>query len=215
MWDDSQKELRSSMVPGQFLRMLWLPVNHAARCASAFLVAALLLAITPGGAAAQGKPSEYAVKAAYLLDFGKFLRTSPLVEAQRKTFDICILGEDPFGQVLDSLAANETLNDRPVRVVRLKRPEDGGGCAIAYVSASEGKRTEQDVEVLAAGQTLTVSDKADFLQSGGMIQFLLLSDHVRFAVNLQPVRRSQLQLSSDLLRVATSVVNEAKREVRP
>ncbi len=199
----------------RFLRDFSFPVKDTASRTSAVLISAVLLATAVDPACPQGKPPEYAVKAAYLLNFGKFLRPSTSVQAQRKTFDICILGEDPFGRVLDSLASNEMINDHPVHVVRIKRPDDGGSCAIAYVSPSEGTRTEHDLQVLANGETLTVSDKSDFLKSGGMIQFLLISDHVRFAVNLQPVHHSQFQLSSDLLRVASSIVNEGDREVRP
>jgi hypothetical protein len=47
-----------------------------------------------------------------------------------------------------------------------------------------------------------------------MIQFLLVSDHVRFSVNLDPVRRTHLVLSSDLLRVAASVSGNRPGEVQ-
>jgi hypothetical protein len=62
---------------------------------------------------------------------------------------------------------------------------------------------------------LTVSDAASFLQRGGMIQFLTVENHVRFAVNLDAVRGAQLSLSSELLRVATSVNGETSPGVRP
>jgi hypothetical protein len=62
---------------------------------------------------------------------------------------------------------------------------------------------------------LTVSDAANFLQQGGMIQFLTVENHVRFAVNLDAVRSARLTLSSELLRVATSVSGETSPGVRP
>jgi hypothetical protein len=48
-----------------------------------------------------------------------------------------------------------------------------------------------------------------------MIQFLNVENHVRFAVNLDAVRPAQLSLSSELLRVATSVTGETSPGVRP
>jgi len=39
-----------------------------------------------------------------------------------------------------------------------------------------------------------------------MIQFVLVQDHVRFEVNLNAVREGGLQLSAELLKVATKVV---------
>jgi hypothetical protein len=48
-----------------------------------------------------------------------------------------------------------------------------------------------------------------------MVQFLLLSNHVRFAVNLLAVQNTHLVLSSELLRVAYSVAGKPSVEVAP
>lgn len=162
---------------------------------------------------AQSKPSEYTVKAAYLLNFGKFMRVSPGSVTSQNDFNICVIGEDPFGHALDDITAGEGIDGRPVRVVRLQKP-DSQRCAIAYLGISEEKRMEQDLAAFRGTDTLTVSDAPDFLKRGGMIQFLLVSDHVRFSVNLDPVRRTHLVLSSDLLRVASSVSGNRSAEVQ-
>jgi hypothetical protein len=44
-----------------------------------------------------------------------------------------------------------------------------------------------------------------FAEKGGMIQFRLAGDRVRFDVNLDASERAGLALSSDLLKVATNV----------
>ncbi|HEY3705440.1 MAG TPA: YfiR family protein [Terracidiphilus sp.] len=165
---------------------------------------------------AQNRLSEYAVKAAYLFNFGKFVRfTSADTAAKGQSFDICIVGEDPLGHTLDDLTANERLDDKPVRVVRVKRAEEAGDCEIAYISAAEGTRITGDLNALRSRTVLTVSDAPDFLQHGGMIQFLTVEKHVRFAVNLDAVRAAQLSLSSELLRVASSVKGGSSAGVRP
>lgn len=167
-------------------------------------------------AQAQNRISEYAVKAAYLFNFGKFVRFTPSEAiTERQNFDICIVGEDPFGRTLDGLTANERLDSKPVRIVRLKTAEEARGCAIAYISASEGARIKSDVETLRGQEVLTVSDAAQFLEQGGMIQFVILEDHVRFSVNLEVARGAQLSLSSELLKVAVSVRGMSQPEVRP
>jgi hypothetical protein len=53
---------------------------------------------------------------------------------------------------------------------------------------------------------LTVSDIPDFVQQGGMIQFILREGSVRFAVNLAPTQRNGLMMSSELLKGAVQVV---------
>jgi hypothetical protein len=164
----------------------------------------------------QNRISEYAVKAAYLFDFGKFIRFTPSDAVNnRQSFDICIVGEDTLGHTLDDLTANERLYGKPVRVARVKTAAEARGCAIAYISASEGNHLGTDLDALRGQSVLTVSDAANFLQRGGMIQFLIVENHVRFAVNLDAVRGAQLSLSSELLRVATSIIGENSPEVRP
>jgi len=190
-------------------RVSALPLTIALSCA--LLFSSNLL---PG----QSKPTEYNVKAAYLLNFGKFMRVSPGPQAGPGDFNICIVGEDPFGRALDDITSGEKIDGRQVRVVHLEKPAfekpASHGCAIAYLGVSEEKRLDQDIAGFHDSDTLTVSDAPDFLKHGGMIQFLLVSDHVRFSVNLDPVKRTHLVLSSDLLRVAASVSGNRSGEVQ-
>lgn len=167
--------------------------------------AVCLLGLASAGRA-QSRPSEYQVKAAYLFNFGKFVRSAgggPV--AKGPSFDICILGRDPIGNALDQIVAGESIEGRPVRVLRVEDPTQARKCAIVFVSANEGGNLREDLAILENSDTLTVSDAPDFLDRGGMIQFVLMSDHVRFEVNLNAVHRTHLVLSSELLRVAVAV----------
>jgi hypothetical protein len=52
---------------------------------------------------------------------------------------------------------------------------------------------------------LTVSDIPQFSQRGGMIEFTLEGNKVRFEVNITPAEAARLTLSSELLKVAVAV----------
>ncbi len=183
------------------------PDGRARWCRSAGALAAvcLLAEFAPGGWAQQ-RPSEYQVKAAYLFNLGKFVRSAgggPV--AKGPTFDICILGRDSIGPSLDRIVAGDSIENRPVRVLRLTDPTRARACAVVFVSAYESGNLREDLAIMAGSNALTVSDAPDFLDRGGMIQFVLMSDRVRFDVNLDAVNRSHLVLSSELLRVAAAV----------
>lgn len=150
------------------------------------------------------KPTEYDVKAAYLLNFGRFIRHENQ-QVRPASFDICILGKDLIGRTIDGLAANENIDSTPVRIRRPADVSNAKGCAIVFISAFEGDRVREDLALLSGSDALTVSDASDFLERGGMIQFLVIENHVRFAVNLDAVNRAHLILSSELLRVASSL----------
>lgn len=168
--------------------------------------AALLLARVPAATAVAPppKPTEYDVKAAYLLNFGKFVRLSKPA-APRASYDICTLGHDSMDSSLDALAANSMIDGLPVHVNHLADITNAKSCAIVFLSSTEGDHIREDLAILGNLDILTVSDAPDFLQHGGMIQFVLESSHVRFAVNLDAVEHTHLILSSELLRVASSV----------
>lgn len=179
-------------------------VRSSLTCVWVRWIAALSLCLLVASVWGQASPSEYEVKAAYLLNFGKFMRMNGGEQAHG-TFDICILGRDPIGASMDQIAANETIDGQPVQVRRISDPTQAKGCQIVYISPFEANRIREDLAILAGSDALTVGEASDFLGLGGMIQFILQGDHVRFNVNLNAVDRTHIVLSSELLRVAASV----------
>lgn len=165
------------------------------------------LLLLPAATFAQAKPSDYDVKAADLFNFGRFIRlTGTDASAQHHaTFDICILGHDPIGHVLDDIATNQSIDKRAVRVVRVSDAYVARGCELVFISADEGDGIHADLAALGNADVLTVSDAPDFLKNGGMIQFVSQRNRVRFAVNLEAVSHTHLTLGSELLRIALTV----------
>jgi YfiR/HmsC-like len=165
---------------------------------------------------AQARPSQYDVEAAYLLNIGKFMHLSAQSRALRRTsFDICILGRDPLGKTLSELAANDSIDGHAARIVHSRDPLNASTCAIAFISAQDNVSIRDELSALAGSDVLTVGDAPDFLRDGGMIQFVLEKDHVRFAVNLNAVEKTHLVLSSELLRVALYVKGKPQTEGLP
>jgi len=165
-------------------------------------------------AVAPKKTSTLDVEAADLLNFGRFMR-HPDPQLHHSTFDICILGRDTLGREIDDIASKETINHLPVRVPRISDPSSVKDCEIVFISIDEGERVRRDIAILSQTTVLTVSDAPDFLQQGGMIQFLVVASQVRFAVNLTALNQSHLALSSEILKLAVTVMGESPREERP
>lgn len=157
--------------------------------------------------------SRYDVEAAYLYNFGKFVRWPADAQKGSSTFDICILGQDPFGGTLDRLIAKDRIDGRPIRKRIIRRAGAATGCAIVYIADSEARNLHAVLASLGNQQELLVSGLPHFLESGGMIQFVLEGDRVRFAVNLDAASKCHLALSSELLRVAVSVSGKPRNGV--
>jgi hypothetical protein len=183
---------------------------------AATVVALAVAGVAQNGAAPATESAGYDVKAAYLLNFGRFLRLEGTPNAPRHaTFDICVLGHDFMGHLLDDIAASQTIGDRTVRVLRVGDAYGAKECDIVFLSADEGDGIPLDLDAIGKADVLTVSDAQDFIKYGGMIQFVNEDSHVRFAVNLGAVNRTHIVLSSELLRVASSVTGGHFAEEQP
>jgi hypothetical protein len=116
-----------------------------------------------------------------------------------------VLGQDPFGPALDAVLAGETINGKAVLARRVLKPQDAVSCRVLYISSSEDSRLKEVLTALDKAGVLTVSDMPQFAQHGGMIQFVLDGNKIRFEVNLASAEDAGLSLSSELLKVAITV----------
>ena len=173
-----------------------------------FMVAAVAWVLVAGPClrAQSSKPTDYDVKAAYLYNFGHFVEwPANVASAQNDSFTVCVLGQDPFGQVLDGALAGETIAGKRVAAKRISNLQESANCQILFLTSGEEARLNTIIKALNKQAVLTVSDMPQFSQRGGMIQFVLEGKRVRFEVNLAAVQHAGLTLSSELLKVATTV----------
>jgi hypothetical protein len=88
---------------------------------------------------------------------------------------------------------------------RITKPQEALSCRILFIGSSEDRQLKGILAALDGAGILTVSDMPQFSQRGGMIEFTLEGNKVRFEVNLTTAEDAGLTLSSELLKVATTV----------
>jgi hypothetical protein len=147
---------------------------------------------------------EYQVKAAFLLNFTKFVEwPTTAFEASDSPIAICILGDDPFGSALDRMVAGEMVSGRDVAVQRITRTPPPKSCQVLFVEKTE-KDFAKSLADLGRG-ILTVGEGESFMRSGGMIAFIIENRRVRFDIHQAAAENAGLKLSSKLLSVARTV----------
>lgn len=150
------------------------------------------------------------MKAAYLYNFSRFIEWPPLPATDKNSpFAICVLGKDPFGPALDAALSGEGTAGQGLVARRLSKPQDAIACRILFVGSSEENHLKEILAVLGKSSVLTVSDIPHFSERGGMIEFVLKGDKIRFDVNLSNAADAGLTVSSDLLKVALTVRKNA------
>ena len=165
--------------------------------------AAVLLgaALAPLATAWAATGLEAPVKATYLYKFVPFVEWPATAFASPvQPVVLCVLGGDPFGAVLDKAVRGQKIGPRPIVVRRLARAEKITGCHVLYLSNTHGPAAAAALQSAHGAPVLTVTDGADSV--GGVVNFVLRDNRVRFVIDTQAAGANGLTISSKLLSLA-------------
>jgi uncharacterized protein DUF4154 len=184
-----------------FLKTL-IPGGAIQRRRIGFAICLIFAALFSGARTARcAPPDEYQVKAAFLFNFTKFVvwpsnafsdANAPLV--------IGVLGHDPFGSYLDDIVRGERADNRQLAVERYRSSGEIKNCHVLFISRSESGRLNQIVSSLNHRNMLIVTD-ADGGEGGVIIRFVREGNKIRFKIDTQAAKASNLTISSKLLRL--------------
>lgn len=150
---------------------------------------------------------EYQIKAAFLYNFAKFVEwPADRFAEESDPLILCVIGEDPFGNILDETIKGKNIRGRELEIIRLKEVDDLKSCHFLYISTSEQRSLPQIIESIGKASVLTVGEMQDFAELGGIINLITRGNKVRFKINVDVANQAGLKISSRLLRLATVVI---------
>lgn len=153
--------------------------------------------------AEESPPSEYQLKAAFLFNFVKFVEWPSAASANPKSpIVIGILGENPFGSDLARTIRGKTVNNRPLEVKEFHSVIETTNCHVLFISASAKKQLPDIFNGLGGVCVLTVGETDGFTQTGGMVNFVLEGNKIRFEIRDDAAKKAGLKISSKLLSLA-------------
>jgi len=189
--------------------------THIKRLHRTSLLSALVLAsmiFVTVATAQEAAPTEHQVKAAFLINFPKYVdwpassfdeTNSPLI--------IGVLGESKItDEIQKLLVTGRAINDRKIVFTNFAAGVEPGNCHILYIPASELRRSPEILAKLKGKTVLTVGENTDFLDGGGIINMALREKKIALEVNLVAADAARLKISSKLLSVAAVVKGKAK-----
>ena len=149
-------------------------------------------------------PSEYQVKAKFLYNFARFVTWPPGRFADKNTpITIAIIGNDPFGIDIDKTVEGKRIHGRGIEIRHSQNIDTLEFCHILYIGVDEKTQLKKVLTQVKDRSILTVGESAEFLQAGGIINFVLRDNKVRFEINLEMARRSRIWISAQLLKLAS------------
>jgi hypothetical protein len=153
------------------------------------------------------------LKAAMLYNFDMYVTWPAAAWANANSpYTNCVLGDDSFAQTLTDVVVSpkkvgdvvtsRKIGTRKLAVRKLKWSRDAKDykeCTLLYIASSEAAHGDEVIQMLRGMPTLTVADFPEFTKHGGMINFFLEDSKLRFEVNVESARQSDLTIGSQIL----------------
>lgn len=149
---------------------------------------------------------EYQVKAAFLYNIPKFVEwpagsfnndSDPVV--------IGVFGKSPFGDQLNVIVRDRKINGRDIVVKQVNSAEEIKATHLLFFSINDDRQFSVIQAAIRDSPVLTVGESASFAAAGGIINFVLLGDKVRFEINMASAERAGLKVSAQLQKLATTI----------
>lgn len=155
--------------------------------------------------------SEGPVKAAFLFNFARYVEWPPTVFANESaTIRLCVMGGSSFDEVVSASVSGRSVGSRPVAVEKVASLDGADGCHLLFIEAGVEAPGPLVSERLGRLAIFTISDQPGFAAGGGIANFILVDQKIRFEINPSAARRAGLKISSSLLRLAKRVGEEGQ-----
>ncbi len=170
-----------------------------------YLLTALLVMVPiTARSQSEGDLKEMQVKAAYLYNFTKFIYWNTRADAVEPV-TIGLIQADDIALLLEDYIRTKA-PDSGIRVKKITSlPDDLAACQFVYIDQSQKAILEDILKNIKQSKVLTVSDISGFARHGGMIGFFQEEGRIRVEINLDEVKKSDLEVSAKLVEVARIV----------
>jgi hypothetical protein len=147
---------------------------------------------------------EYEVKAEFLERFTRFVEwpAGSTVQDATTPFVIGVYGTNPFGSYLAKVARDRRIKGKPIEVRVVSSPDEAERCELLFVPGAAQRHLPAILARTADRPILTVSESPGAAEQGVLVNFYTAEDNLRFEINDAAVRRSRLEFSSRLLKLA-------------
>ncbi len=149
---------------------------------------------------------EYAVKAAFVFNFTKFINwPEESFKDNKNTYQLYFIGDNTIAREFNKLNGKSS-GQKTIDVHRLFPHEKCRKCDIIFISRDMDRMAVKKIISRLKGKpVLTIGETEEFTKLGGVISFFIENDHLHFKINTRAAAKQGLKFSSRLLRLAVIV----------
>ncbi len=165
-------------------------------------IALLSLAVS---ASAQ-QATDYKVHANIIYRITKYIEWPE--NKQAGDFVIGIVGDSPLYDELSSLTVNKSVGDQRIIVKRLSAGASSYTCQMLFISQEESRNLKRIALLTADLPVLLITEDNGLAKKGSCINFIIVDDRLKLEINKNNVLSRNLNIASELLKLATIVAND-------
>jgi hypothetical protein len=117
---------------------------------------------------------------------------------------IGVLGSDPFGPVLDQTIRAQK-GTRSLEVRRVASLQQARECQVVFIGKSNARYEADWLDGLKDQPILTVGESGETIGRGGVVEFVVKNNRVRFEVSWPAMQKAGLKISALMLNSASKV----------
>jgi hypothetical protein len=156
---------------------------------------------------------EYQLKAAFLYNFLNFVEWPSEKSKGNDKIIIGIIGQNPFGGAFKPLR-DKKIKGRKVIVKEFRQfgqtPQEKSlkNCHLLFICTSEEENVRKIIKTVSNSAVLTIGEQDDFLKKGGIINFYMEENKIRFEISRDEAEKAGMTIRSQLLRLAKNQTEE-------
>jgi len=153
---------------------------------------------------------EFQIKSACIVNFLKFIEfPSEAFKGNEKTIMVCLVGKDSTAEIIDRVLTGKSVGARRIVVTKYQDIAQLSAAEkmyhVVFFMPSAGQNSSEITSTLRKSAWLTIGETTDFCRNGGIMDFRIDNDKVRFDVNVQAAKQAKLKISSHLLKLANVI----------
>lgn len=162
--------------------------------------------------AANDQPKEYQIKMAFIVNILKFVEWQESSIKQDQPFIIAVFGNVPLSEGIREIPDIQ-MNKHKVmmQVYHVWDPNSENqtsllhNCQTLFITKSEQRHISSMFDIVHSREVMTVGECPEFIDKGGIFNFEVEKNKVRFSVSLINAEKAKLSIRSKLLRLAKQV----------
>ncbi len=136
----------------------------------------------------------------FIYNFAKYIQWP--TDKQSGDFVIGVLGDSPITENLNKMAALKKVGAQTIKIVIFQSVNEINSCHMLFVPLEKSSSIAAVKSRLADNSTLIITEKDGMAKQGSNINFIVVDGKLRFELNREETEKSNLKISSDLIKLA-------------